>query len=277
MERQMRRALSHGAAFLAALGLAPLPAFAHGHAAGATPAVFDQAKALEESQAAIGRPVADHVFRDISGARVKLSAYRGRPVVLSLVYTSCEHTCPLVLESVAHALEAADGKLDPRSYAVLTVGFDTQVDTPARMRAYRSGRGFVRPGWDFLSADPATIERLTAETGFYKTPRAGGFDHLAQVTILDGEGRVYRQVYGESFAAAALLEPLEQLLHDRREGSSVAASMLDRVRLLCTVYDPASGRYRFSYAIFFEIAVGVVSLASVLVFAIRLWRQAKEA
>jgi protein SCO1/2 len=196
---------------------------------------------------------------------------------LSLIYTSCDHTCPLIAESIARAIEAADASLDRRAYSVLTVGFDTKVDTPPRMRLYQSSRGLTRPGWDFLSADAPTIERLAAETGFYYTPRAGGFDHLAQVTLIDGEGRIYRQVYGENFAAAALVEPLKQLVYDEREESSIVSSMLNRVRLLCTVYDPASGRYEFSYAVLFEMIIGAVSLGAVLVFAIRLWRQAKAA
>jgi protein SCO1/2 len=265
-------------ALFAALALAMASARAHGHAVETPKAeAFDEAKALAASQAAVGRVIGDHGFRDTRGQTVKLSAYRGRPVVLSLVYTSCEHTCPLIAESIARALEAADATLDRRGYSVLTVGFDTRVDTPPRMRLYQSSRGLTRPGWDFLSTDGPTVERLAAETGFYYTPRAGGFDHLAQVTLIDGEGRIYRQIYGENFPAEALVAPLKQLIYDQREDSTLVSSMLNRVRLLCTVYDPASGRYQFSYAILFEIIIGAASLGAVLVFAIRLWRQTKAA
>jgi protein SCO1/2 len=267
-------------ALVAAFALAAFPALAqHGHRPETAKAeAFDEAKALAASQGVIGQVVsADHAFRNTRGETVKLSAYRGRPVVLSLIYTSCDHTCPLIAESIMRAVEAADATLDRRGYSVLTVGFDTKVDTPPRMRLYQSSRGLTRPGWDFLSADAPTIERLAAETGFYYTPRAGGFDHLAQVTLIDGDGRIYRQVYGDSFPAAALVEPLTQLVYDQREDSSLVSSMLNRVRLLCTVYDPASGRYEFSYAILFEMIIGGVSLAAVLVFAIRLWRQTRAA
>lgn len=259
------------------LGVVATSALAHGHAEAPEAKVFDEAKALAASQEAIGRVLADHAFRNTRGETVKLSAYRGRPVVLSLIYTSCEHTCPLIIEGIARAVETADAALDPRGYTVLTIGFDTRVDTPARMRLYQSSRGISRLGWDFLSADGPTIERLAAQTGFYYTRRAGGFDHLAQVTVIDGGGRVYRQIYGEDFPIQMLVEPLKELVYGQREDASLVSSVLNRVRLLCTVYDPASGRYRFSYAILFEIIIGAASLTAVLVFAIRLWRQTKTA
>jgi protein SCO1/2 len=208
---------------------------------------------------------------------VTLADYRGRPVVLSLLYTSCDHTCPLIVESVARAVEVADAALGATSFTVLTVGFDTRHDTPARMRAYQASRGVDRPGWEFLATDAASAARLAAETGFWIAPRAGGFDHLAQVTLLDGEGRVYRQIYGENFAAPALVEPLKQLVYGTPEAASLVAALVNRVKLLCTVYDPATGRYRFSYAIFIGIAVGGAGLGAFGFFLFRLWRQAKPA
>ena len=38
------------------------------------------------------------VFRDENGAEVKLGSLMGKPAILTLVYYSCEHICPLMLE-----------------------------------------------------------------------------------------------------------------------------------------------------------------------------------
>ena len=35
---------------------------------------------------------------------------------------------------------------------------------------------------------------------------------------------------------------------------------MDRVKLLCTVYDPAADRYRFDYSIFVAASVGLLCL-----------------
>jgi protein SCO1/2 len=255
-----------------ALVLAALPAAAH-----QGPDGFDEIGALAASQEALGKPVSDHRFTAGDGTSLTLQELRGRPVMLSLIYTSCEHTCPLITQHLARAIEVADAALGSERFAVLTIGFDTKADTPARMRAYQASHAAARPGWWFLSADAATIESLAAEIGFRVTPRAGGFDHLAQVTVLDADGRVYRQVYGDDFPPQLLVEPLKELVFGRPAATSFVAGLLDRVRLLCTVYDPAADRYRFSYAIFVGLLIGAASLAGIAAFTVRLWRQSKAA
>jgi protein SCO1/2 len=45
--------------------------------------------------------------------------------------------------------------------------------------------------------------------------------------------------------------------------------MIDKIRLVCTVYDPASGQYRVSYAVAIEIGAGLSVIAGVLIFMIR--------
>ncbi|MCX7383365.1 MAG: SCO family protein [Alphaproteobacteria bacterium] len=237
---------------------------------------FDEAAALADSQAAIGREIADLGFVNSRGQPVRLRDYRGKPVVLNMVYTSCGDTCPLVIEHIARAVQVADAAFGRGRFSVLTAGFDARSDTPKQLRAYADMHGIDRDGWEFLSASTATIDRLAADTGFRFIPRAGAFDHTTQVTLIDQEGRVYRQIYGEDFSTQALVEPLKQLVYGQREALSVA-SLINRFRLLCTVYDPNAGRYRFSYAVFIEIAIGAASLLGVAVFVTRLWRQARRA
>jgi protein SCO1 len=234
--------------------------------------LFNETEALAYSQQAIGRAVADQSFVDADGKPVRLADFRGRPVVLSMIYTSCEDICPLIVEHVADAVAQADKALGAGRFVVLTVGFDTHADTPSRLRAYRAAHRIDRPDWYLLSGDVATVERLAADTGFLFAPRAGGFDHLAQTTVLDADGRVYRQVYGSDFASPALVEPLKQLVLGTSDGGLTFTALANRVRLLCTIYDPATGRYRFSYAIFVGLAIGAASLGAVAASIVRMWR-----
>ena len=53
--------------------------------------------------------------------------------------------------------------------------------------------------WHFLSGDAATMETLTSAVGFSFFSSASGFDHLAQITVIDKTGRIYRQIYGSDF------------------------------------------------------------------------------
>ena len=63
-------------------------------------------------------------------------------------------------------------------------------------------------------------------------------------------------------------------MFDTPADATFLASWLDNVRLFCTVYDPASGRYRFDYSIFVAAFVGLVCLGAVGTFIVRSWKDA---
>jgi protein SCO1/2 len=232
---------------------------------------LDEKAALETSQRALGRTVGDHRFVDAGGRAVSLADYRGRPLVVSLIYTSCYHTCPLIVQTIDRAVGIAAEALGAESFAVVTIGFDTRNDTPDRMRAYARAQGIDRQNWDFLSTDPLTMSRIGDELGFQFAASPRGFDHLAQVSVLDGTGRVYRQVYGDDFAPRLLADPLKDLVLGRRADLTSLAGLLDRVRLICTVYDPTQNRYRFSYAIFIGLGIGLLSLSATGAVIVKAW------
>ena len=240
-------------------------------------AAFDVTKALTDSQQAVGRRLADYDFVTSKGELFRLSSAAGKPVIVNLVYTSCIDTCPLTVQALARAVDAAASAVQLDQFTVLTIGFDVHADTPQRMRDFARAQGIDHRNWQFLSADAATIGRLTADLGFLFAPIAGGFEHISQTTVLDREGRVYRHVYGADFSPQQLVEPLKQLVFGGTADAGVLAGLLDRVKLLCTVYDPNTGRYRFSYAIIIELIVGGLSLAAVGGFLARIWLQARHA
>jgi protein SCO1/2 len=234
---------------------------------------FDESRALALSQSAIGRRISDYEFKDSYDRRVKISSYLGRPMIVSFVYTSCHHTCPLITRRLATAVDAARAVFGADGFQVLSVGFDAEADSPDRLRAFARQHGAGGPGWAFLSADGETISAFSADFGFVFFPSPKGFDHLAQISIVDGEGRIYRQIYGDEFDPPAIIEPLKELAFGQRQGESRVADWIDGIRLFCTVYDPASGRYRFDYSIIITAITGIISLGAVAVFLVHGWRQ----
>lgn len=249
---------------------------AHGeHQAPRGAASLDQANALKISQSAIGRTVGDYRLSDPQGKTVSLREFRGRPLVLSLIYTSCYHTCPTLTNHLAQVVEIAQDALGQDSFSVLTIGFDAANDTPERMRIFARERAIDLPNWRFLSTDQETISGLTQDLGFlyYASPK--GFDHLAQTTVLDANGQVYRQVYGEDFAPPSLIEPLKQLVFGTRASATSLSGWVNSIRLFCTLYDPSTGRYHFDYSIFISIGISLLSLGAVAVFLVRAWRQSR--
>jgi protein SCO1 len=234
---------------------------------------LDRDDALRTSQAAIGRRLSDYGFLNRRNDVVRISDFRGRPLLVSLVYTSCYHSCSVFTRYLGGIVKVAREALGEDSFSVVTIGFDAANDTPARMASYASGQGIDASNWSFLSGDEETLKALTRELGFTYVASPKGFDHVTQVSVVDANGKIYRQVYGDRFEPPALVEPLKELVYGLDPGSSSVKRWMDNVRLFCTIYDPSTGRYRFDYSIFVAIAIGILCLASIAVFIVRAWRQ----
>ena len=233
--------------------------------------------ALKTSQAAIGTAVGNYTLLNVDGEPVKLSSFRGKPLVINFIYTGCFQVCPTTTRTLKRAVQAAQGALGAESFHAVSVGFNQPLDSPEAMRAFAHQQGGVLPGWDFLSADPHTLEALTHDVGFSFAPSPRGFDHLIQITVVDARGSVYRQIYGEDFALPQLIQPLKELITGASRQQETLSGFFDRVRILCTVYDPASGTYRFKYSVLFELAGGLIGLSLTAWFFLRELRRSRAA
>jgi protein SCO1/2 len=265
LERRVSgRALGLAGALAAALSLS---------AEARSPLTADEA--LTISRAAVGTLLPDLVLLDDGGRPLPLSSFRGRPLLVNLVYTACSDVCPTIIDSLHPAVETAQEALGRDSFAIATVGFDVRHDTPTRMRSFARERGADLPNWHFLSGTTETVGALSRAVGFSFYPSAGGFDHMAQVSVIDGQGRVHSQIYGGVFEPPAIVEPLKNLVLGRERSIWSGQGLVDRVRLICTVYDPNTGRYYFNYALFMGIGAGGGSLLLVLAFLLREWWRAR--
>ncbi len=237
---------------------------------------FDEDAALAYSRGALGRKLGAHSFTAPDGTPVTLAELAGRPLIISFVYTSCVQTCPIVTRTLERAVEMARDTLGRDSFRVVTIGFDAPKDTPEHMAVFGRQQGVGDDGWLFLSADAETVAALSAQLGFvfFRSPK--GFDHITQTTLIDGEGRVVRQIYGPNFEPPALVQPLMDLALGRPLAGDTLGDLFDRLRLFCTIYDPRLDRYRLDYSIFVAFAVGTLSLGAVAVFIVHLWRQRRS-
>ncbi|HJS37910.1 MAG TPA: SCO family protein [Burkholderiales bacterium] len=229
---------------------------------------FDEKAALRDSQAAIGRTIGDYTLRDTEGRPLRLAELRGKPLVVSFVYTGCFQVCPVTTQALADAVARAERTLGPGTFRVATIGFNLPFDTPEAMKDFRRKHALDSPNWLFLSPDAKTLPALVAEFGFRYESTAAGFDHLLQASIVDPQGRIYRQVYGDSFATQLFVGPLLELAQNAPVPQGSIEGFFEKVKLLCTVYDPVAGRYRLNYVIVAEILVGASVVLGILAFLV---------
>ncbi|MCP4491383.1 MAG: SCO family protein [Gammaproteobacteria bacterium] len=224
---------------------------------------FDYDAALATSQGALGNRVGGYSFIDASGNAVGIESFHGKPLVISMVYTSCFQICPMTTRHLAKVVEKARATLGNDSFAVAVIGFDTAVDTPQAMLYFANTQGIGDKGWHLLSADQASVNALSRDIGFLFTPSSNGFDHLIQATILDAEGKVYRQVYGQVFSTPQMIDPLMELVLGQAPAkASFLSNLGDKIKLFCTTYDPVRDGYFFDYSLFIGMFIG----AAIIIF-----------
>jgi len=219
---------------------------------------FSHDDALAYSQSAIGSAVEGIRLTRSDGTAVSLEDYRGKPLVISMIFTSCHHICPATTAHLQEVVEKARDVLGEDSFQVVTVGFDVANDSPERMAQFRHSAGVSDKHWEFLSGDKSSMDALVRQLGFIYSPSPRGFDHLIQSSVIDANGVIYRQIYGIEFPTPHLIEPLKELVFGEPQSHSTLDFLGGRIRLFCTVYDPATDSYYIDISVFIGTFVGLV-------------------
>ena len=237
---------------------------------------LDRELALKSSQAVIGTKIGDHTLLDREGKPVRLSSYRGKPLLVSFIYTGCFQVCPSTTRSLQETVQGLQKTFGVNKFNVVSIGFNQPDDSPIALKTFAAQYQINQPNWEFLSPSMSTVEAIARDFGFVYAATPAGFDHVLQVSLLDGDGRIVRQVYGEGIPPAELGEPLKMLLSGEPfEPAMMLDGVMDRIRILCTVYDPKTGDYVVDYTLPIQIAGGVTFFILMLIFSINEWRSSR--
>jgi protein SCO1/2 len=200
-------------------------------------------------------------------------------VVLALVYYECPMLCTQVLSGLDGSLTALSFSAG-REFDLVVVSFDPG-ETPAiaadRRRNFinRYRRVGSEGGIRFLTGRQEAIAALADAVGFrYAYDEAiDQYAHPAAITILTGDGRVSRYLYGVEFAPKDLRLGLVEA-SEGRVGTAV-----DTLLLYCYHYDPESGKYGMAIMNLIRLAgaLTVVGLGTFIVVSLRRDRRMVEA
>ncbi|GAB4237383.1 MAG: SCO family protein [Acidobacteriota bacterium] len=219
----------------------------------------------------------DLTFRNEAGDTVTLAQlFRGRPVILTLVYYECPMLCTLVLNGTVAALRALEFSVG-NEFDVVTVSIDPDEGpelAAAKKAQYLQeyGRNGAETGWHFLTGDDDSIRRLADAVGFRYVydEESDQYAHAAGIMLLTPQGRVARYFYGVEYSPRDLRLGLIEAAEER------IGSPADQVLLFCYHYDPSQGKYTLAVLSLVRTAgvVTVLALAGLLVVFLRRERQA---
>lgn len=131
----------------------------------------------------------DARFTDDTGREVALASLRGRPVAITMFFASCSYACPLIVGDLTRIRAALPDALREELVVVL-VSLDSERDTPAVLRQYRTDR-LLDASWTLLRGEPAAVRELATLLGVsYKLEADGQFAHTNLITVLNREGEI---------------------------------------------------------------------------------------
>jgi protein SCO1/2 len=167
-----------------------------------------------------GDAVPDFKLRNQDGRPIHLGQFHGKSLVITFIYTRCPSPefCPRVTRNFAslEKLLAANPALYAKAH-LLSVSFDPEHDTPARLRAY--GATYIGSDtkaafahWDFAVPEKSVLVEMAKFFDLGMTENEDStITHTLSTTLIGTDGKVVRFYPGNEWTPEQVLADVKQL------------------------------------------------------------------
>jgi len=162
-----------------------------------------------------GTPAPDFRLTDQFGQPVSLSQFRGKPVVLTFLYTHCPDVCPLTAEKLHTVMQSLGA--DAQKVGVLAVSVDPKGDTLTAAQQFSQTHKMLNY-WHFLIGTHAELAPVWSKYSMYaqaaavSTPAStGSVSHSTALYVIDKQGHE-RVFLSDDFTPQQLTADLRVLL-----------------------------------------------------------------
>ncbi|KYG64514.1 hypothetical protein AZI85_03610 [Bdellovibrio bacteriovorus] len=149
-------------------------------------------------------------FLNEQDKNVAITDLQGSPVVISMAYTGCVYTCPLILAQMQNIEKEMDkqGRTDVR---YVLISFDHERDTPAVLQKYLANKKLSKK-WSLWTSKTDKAPREVANVlGIkYKKMEGGDYDHSFIISVLDEKGRIKFQQTGADGKPSDMVQALKK-------------------------------------------------------------------
>lgn len=172
--------------------------------------------------AQIGNQVPDFILTDQDGKRINFKDYRGKALAITFIYSRCPlpEYCILMSKNFSDlANELKDSELKDK-IRLLSVSFDPQTDTPAKLKEY--GRGYLGRNsdanfavWQLATGTDREIRLVADFFGLrYEADEQDKtqFNHSLRTVVVTPEGKVQRVFSGGEWTTEELLRELRETI-----------------------------------------------------------------
>ena len=166
------------------------------------------------SMPAVGDEVPDFHLLNQDNKPIHLAQYRGRPLLLTFIYTRCPlpDYCPrtsMKFSELHHNLQSIPDR--NRRPHLLTISFDTEYDSPEVLREY--ARRYMNPPdfgeWEFATGSEEDIRKITGYFGLTYHRESGQITHTLMTALIGANGKLVRIYPFNQWSSAKVLAELK--------------------------------------------------------------------
>lgn len=148
-------------------------------------------------------------WTDHRGNKFELEDLTGKNQVVVMAYTSCQHTCPILVRGMKQIEKEMTDEARANTEFVLAT-LDTERDTVTVMNNYAEHND-LGDNWRLIRSDEATTRMLANTLNIkYQFADNGDINHSNLISILDKQGRLVAQEVG---VADSGIKPLIEYLN----------------------------------------------------------------
>lgn len=179
----------------------------------------DQAQPpINDKFAQIGNPVPDFVLTNQDGKRISIKDFKGKALAITFIYARCPlpDYCIRMSTNFSDVANVLNKEPDPQRYALLTISFDPENDTPAKLRSY--GLGYLGKGstslgiWQLAVGKDEEVRKIADFFGLrYETDANDKtqINHSLRTAIISPDSKVVKIFAGNEWSASELLNELQ--------------------------------------------------------------------
>ncbi len=153
-------------------------------------------------------PAPDFHLTDQNGQQVSLSQFRGKPVVLTFLYTHCPDVCPLTAEHLHSTLVKLGS--DANKVAIIAISTDPRRDDRDAVEAFSRAHN-MQNSWHFLMGKEEELAPVWSAYSIYARQQQEKVAHSFAVYVIDKQGHEH-SFLSEDFTPDQLVSTLKPLL-----------------------------------------------------------------
>ena len=156
---------------------------------------------LTSSRLAVIQPAPEFTLTTQAGNKLSSSDLKGKIVLVSFIFTTCNGTCPATTHRIGRIQEElkSRGLFKDDHVRLLSITLDPARDTPEVLRGYMKLYDVDPDHWTFLTGPPDAVSAVIRDWNMWvKSAANGQLDHPSRIFLVDQQGRI-REIYNLAF------------------------------------------------------------------------------